>query len=41
MSVVIDVINYLTERADLSAGDEPREQIDTGKRKRDSFWDYV
>lgn len=42
MSVVIDVINYLTERAEISDADEPAPpQTDTREKKRDTFWDYV
>lgn len=43
MSVVIDVINYLTERAEINDTDEPAPapQMDTETKKRDIFWDYV
>lgn len=42
MSVVIDVINYLTERAEINDVDDPEPpQTVTGEKKRDTFWDYV
>lgn len=40
MDIVIDVVNYLTERADSEAQQSapPKKPAD---HKRDDFWDYV
>ena len=42
MSVVIDVINYLTMRAEDNDADDPApQQMNTETKKKDIFWDYV
>ena len=43
MSIVIDIINYLIERAERGTAPDPKPQQSTQKKtsNRDVFWDYV